>query len=149
MTNVCPGLRYTICSIYRVSTDIEYQVVAHGGHGVTMVCPGLLQPSCPLTIGFGLWTLALGTHQHCPCPPPSTSTSPSIYSISSASQILILCHCPHPHRQPLLLSTILGTLPQKKTGFFGNFSQVSGPPPPPLLGTPVSKKRGLFCILGP
>ena len=73
---------------------------------MTMVCPGLLQPSCPLTIGFGLWTLALGTHQHCPCPPPSTSTSPSIYSISSASQILILCHCPQPHRQPLPLSTI-------------------------------------------
>ena len=73
---------------------------------MTRVCPGLLQPSCPLTIGFGLWTLALGTHQHCPCPPPSTSTSPSIYSISSASQILILCHCPQPHRQPLPLSTI-------------------------------------------
>ena len=33
---------------------------------------------------------------------------------------------------------------RKKTGFFGNFSQVSAPPPPPpLLGTPVSKKKSV------
>ena len=37
---------------------------------------------------------------------------------------------------------------QKKTGFFGNFSQMSDPPP---FGNPCfqKKKYGLFCILGP
>ena len=34
----------------------------------------------------------------------------------------------------------------KKTGFFGNFSQVSGPPPPPLLGK-ISQKYRLFFWL--
>ena len=43
--------------------------------------------------------------------------------------------------------TWLGTLPKKKTGFFGNFSQVSDPP----FWEPLfpKKKYGSFCILGP
>ena len=39
----------------------------------------------------------------------------------------------------------LGTLPTKKTGFFGNFSQVSDPPPPsPPFGNPCFQKKLLF-----
>jgi len=42
-----------------------------------------------------------------------------------------------------------GRSQQKKTGIFGNFSQVSDPPSPPF-GNPCfqKKKCGLFCILG-
>ena len=41
-----------------------------------------------------------------------------------------------------------GRSQNKITGLFGNFSQMADPPP--LLGTPYSKKNyRLFCILGP
>ena len=49
------------------------------------------------------------------------------------------------------IKTDEGRCPPKKTGFFGNFSQVSEPPPPPPpFGNPwfQKKKCGLFCILG-
>ena len=44
----------------------------------------------------------------------------------------------------------LGTLPQKNTGFFGNFLDHT-PPLPPFweLLFPKQKKCGLFCVLGP
>ena len=48
-------------------------------------------------------------------------------------------------------SSSKGRLQLKKTGLFGNFSQVSDPPPPPPpFGNPCfqKKKCGLFCILG-
>ena len=31
----------------------------------------------------------------------------------------------------------------KKNEIYGNFSQVSDPPPPPLLGTPISQKKSV------
>ena len=40
---------------------------------------------------------------------------------------------------------------KKKNGIFWEFFPSVGPPPPPLLGTPVSKKKSVvyFAFLGP
>ena len=56
------------------------------------------------------------------------------------------------HKNWTILSTELYRYAlRKKTILFGNFSQTSDPPPPPLLGTPYPKNffKCLFCILEP
>ena len=49
-------------------------------------------------------------------------------------------------RKGLEISEGLGTLPTKKTGFFGNFSQVSDPPVPPFWEPEFSKKKVWFIL---
>ena len=49
-----------------------------------------------------------------------------------------------------ILTVQLRDAPKKNNGIFWEFfPSVAPPPPSPLLGTPVSKKKcGLFCLLG-